>query len=104
AKLFNIDDIKQHAPSHIAETSDPSDINHQVGGMNYVFNLAANVSHLDSMFFPQHDLKLNCQSQLTLLKACRNFNPHVKIVYTSTRQVYGKPLYLPLDEQHRCAA
>ena len=101
--LFNIEDIKDQVTLHIADMGDPSVINHLVGGMDYVFNLAANVSHLDSMLFPQHDLKLNCQSQLTLLEACRNFNPHVKIVYTSTRQVYGKPLYLPLDEQHRCA-
>ena len=101
--LFNIEDIKDQLTLHVADIGEPAVINHLVGGMDYVFNLAANVSHLDSMSFPQHDLKLNCEAQLALLEACRNFNPHVKIVYTSTRQVYGKPVYLPLDEQHRCA-
>jgi UDP-glucose 4-epimerase len=99
---FNIEDIKDQLTLHVADIGEPAVINHLVGGMDYIFNLAANVSHLDSMSFPERDLKLNCQAQLTLLEACRNFNPHVKIVYTSTRQVYGKPVYLPLDEQHRC--
>jgi UDP-glucose 4-epimerase len=74
-----------------------------VGGEDYIFNLAGHVSHLDSMFHPRRDLELNCAAQLVLLEACRHFNPRVKIVFTSTRQVYGKPVYLPVDEQHRTA-
>jgi UDP-glucose 4-epimerase len=52
---------------------------------------------------PRRDLELNCAAQLALLEACRRVNPRVKIVFTSTRQVYGKPLYLPVDEQHPVA-
>jgi len=74
-----------------------------VGGVDYVFNLAGSVSHLDSMVDPHLDMQLNCADQLKLLEACRSFNPHVKIVFTSTRQVYGEPLYLPVDEEHRIA-
>lgn len=101
--LFNLDGIKDRVAIHIADIGVDSAINHLVGGVDYIFNLAGNHSHLESMLHPQRDLELNCAAQLTLLEACRNFNPHVKIVFTSTRQVYGKPIYLPVDEQHRVA-
>ncbi len=101
--LFNVDGIRDRITLHIADMGDNAVINHLVGGVDYIFNLAGSGSHLDSMVNPQHDLEQNCAVQLTLLEACRNFNPHVKIVFTSTRQVYGKPVYLPVDEQHRVA-
>lgn len=99
--LFNIETIKDRVNLHIADMSDGWAINHLVGGIDYIFNLAGSGSHIDSMKMPQGDLQSNCVAQLTLLEACRMFNPHVKIVFTSTRQVYGKPEYLPLDENHR---
>ncbi|HEY6328546.1 MAG TPA: NAD-dependent epimerase/dehydratase family protein, partial [Blastocatellia bacterium] len=43
---------------------------------------------------------INVRSQISTLEACRKRNPEVKIVYTSTRQLYGKPDYLPVDEKH----
>ena len=99
--LYNVRDVKDDLTVHVEDMGDDWVINHLVGGVDYIFNLAGNISHLDSMQHPHRDLELNCTAQLTLLEACRNFNPHVKIVFTSTRQVYGKPLYLPLDEEHR---
>lgn len=101
--LFNIHEIKDRIHVHRANLNDDYVINHLVSGVDYIFNLAGNVSHLESVLYPQRDLELNCAAQLTLLEACRNYNPHVKIVFTSTRQVYGKPLYLPVDEEHRVA-
>ena len=101
--FHNVQDIRGEIKIHTADMGDDWIINHLVGGVDYIFNLAGNVSHLESMQRPLHDLELNCAAHLTLLEACRSFNPHVKIVYTSTRQVYGKPVYLPLDEQHRVA-
>ena len=77
--------------------------NHLVGGVDIIFNLAGHMSHLDSLLYPQRDLDLNCAAQLTLLEACRSYNPHVKIVFTSTRQVYGRPELLPVSESHRVA-
>ena len=74
-----------------------------VAEMDYIFNLAGSLSHIDSMMNPQQDLELNCRAQLVLLDACQRWNPHAKIVFTSTRQVYGHPQYLPLDEQHPVA-
>lgn len=101
--LFNINGIENRVRIHKANINDDYVINHLVSGADYIFNLAGNVSHLESLHNPQRDLELNCAAQLTLLEACRNYNPHVKIVFTSTRQVYGKPVYLPVDELHRIA-
>lgn len=101
--VFNVEGIKDRVKLHVASMCDDWVVNHLVGGVDYIFNLAGSASHVDSMQQPQLDLELNCAAQLALLEACRSFNPHVKIVFTSTRQVYGKPVYLPLDEQHRVA-
>lgn len=98
---FNIEGIRDRVKLHIADMGNNWITNHLVGGIDYIFDLAGSVSHIDSMQMPQTDLQLNCAAHLTLLEACRMFNPHVKIVFTSTRQVYGKPDYLPLDENHR---
>jgi UDP-glucose 4-epimerase len=100
---YNVRDLLGRIEVHAADMRDPKVINHLVGGVDYVFNLAGSASHLDSMRQPVRDLELNCAAHLTLLEACRHYNPHVKIVFTSTRQVYGRPVYLPLDEQHRVA-
>ena len=68
--------------------------------MDYIFNLAGQVSHTDSMLDPYTDLEINCRSQLSILEACRKNNSDVIIVYSGTRQQYGKPQYLPVDEKH----
>src|SRR5262245_56996838 len=71
-----------------------------VQGEDHLFNLAGQTSHLDSMENPQTDLEINCRSQLSILEACRRYNPGVRIVFASTRQIYGAPDYLPVDEKH----
>ncbi len=101
--LFNLDGIADRVQVYHADMGHDYVLNHLVGGVDFIFNLAGHVSHMESMLHPHRDLELNCAAQLTLLEACRNYNPHVKIVFTSTRQVYGKPVYLPVDEQHRVA-
>lgn len=101
--LYNISGIERNVSVTIGDMGSSDVISHLVTGVDYIFNLAGNVSHLDSMNDPQHDLDLNCAAQIRLLEACRNFNPNVKIVFAGTRQVYGKPVYLPLDEHHRIA-
>jgi UDP-glucose 4-epimerase len=69
-------------------------------GRDLVFNLAGHTSHIDSMNAPQTDLQLNCRAQLALLEACRRLAPAPTIVFAGTRQVYGRPQYLPVDESH----
>src|SRR5262245_7512568 len=71
-----------------------------VQGQDYLFNLAGQTSHMDSMQEPYTDLDINARAQLSILEACRKYNPRIKIVFASTRQIYGKPEYLPVNEQH----
>jgi UDP-glucose 4-epimerase len=99
--LYNLEGVRDRVKLHVADLGDSWVTNHLVGGIDYIFNLAGSVSHIESMTTPHRDLQLNCAIHLTLLEACRLFNPHTKIIFTSTRQVYGKPAYLPIDEQHR---
>jgi UDP-glucose 4-epimerase len=98
--LFNVSGLEDRVRINIADTRDPNSLRYLVQGQDFIFNLAGQVSHLDSMTDPYTDLDINCRSQLTLLEACRMHNPGVKIVYAGTRQQYGKPDYLPLDERH----
>jgi UDP-glucose 4-epimerase len=79
---------------------DEHSLDYLVRGQAFIFNLAGQVSHLDSMRDPYTDLDINCRSQLSLLEACRKHNPGVRLVYSSTRQIYGRPVYLPVDERH----
>jgi UDP-glucose 4-epimerase len=65
-----------------------------------IFNLAGQVSHIDSMRDPYTDLEINCRSQLSILDACRRYNQGVKVVFAGTRQVYGKPDTMPVTEAH----
>jgi UDP-glucose 4-epimerase len=72
-----------------------------VRDQDYLFNLAGQVSHIDSMTDPLTDLDINTRAQVVILEACRKFNPRIVVVFASTRQIYGKPQYLPVDEHHR---
>jgi UDP-glucose 4-epimerase len=97
---FNIRDIEDRVHVNVADVRDEYSMAYLVQGRDYIFNLAGQVSHIDSMVDPYTDLEINVRSQLSILEACRKKNRNVKIVYTSTRQIYGKPLYLPVDENH----
>src|SRR5919199_4085438 len=98
--LRNIAGIEDHVKINIADVRDEHSMNYLVQGQHYLFNLAGQTSHLDSMRDPYTDLEINCRAQLSILEACRKHNPDLKLVYASTRQIYGKPDYLPVDERH----
>lgn len=98
---FNLAGIEDQVTVNIADVRDPYAMSALVPGYEVLFNLAGQVSHLDSMTDPFTDLEINARSQLFILEACRQHNPEIKIVYAGTRQSYGRPLYLPLDEEHR---
>jgi len=85
---------------NISDIRDPHSMRHLVQDREVIFNLAGQTSHMDSMRDPFTDLEINCTAQLRLLEVCRQVAPQVKIVYASTRQIYGKPDYLPVDERH----
>jgi UDP-glucose 4-epimerase len=98
--LFNIDGIENRVRVNIADVRQGSTMGVLVRGREIIFNLAGQVSHIDSMRDPFTDLDINCRAQLSLLEACRQFNPGVKVIFAGTRQIYGKPDRLPVDETH----
>ncbi len=85
---------------NIADVRDEYSMNYLVQGQDFLFNLAGQTSHMDSMNDPYTDLEINCRAQLSILEACRKHNPSIRVIYASTRQIYGKPDYLPVDERH----
>ncbi len=98
--LFNIRGIEDRVRVNIADVREESAMQYLVRDREVIFNLAGQVSHLDSMRDPYTDLEINCRAQLSMLEACRRRNPDTKVVFAGTRQVYGKPDHLPVDERH----
>ena len=98
--LFNIDGLEDRVRVNIADVRDRHSMAYLVQGQDYLFNLAGQTSHMDSMEDPYTDLEINCLAQLSILEACRKHNPAIKVVFASTRQMYGKPDYLPVNENH----
>jgi UDP-glucose 4-epimerase len=98
--LFNISDISDSVVCNISDVRDPHAMNYLIKNQDFLFNLAGQTSHMDSMTDPQTDLDINATAQLSILEACRKTNPALKIVFASTRQLYGKPDYLPVNELH----
>jgi UDP-glucose 4-epimerase len=98
--IFNIDDICDKVTVNVCDVRDPFAMSYLLEGKDYLFNLAGQTSHMDSMTDPQTDLDINANAQLSILEACRKVNPAIKIVFASTRQLYGRPDYLPVDEKH----
>ncbi len=98
--LFNIQDFREQVAINISDVRDPYSLRHLIQGQDFVFNLAGQTSHLDSMTDPLTDLRINAEAQLSILEVCRAVNPQVRLVFASTRQLYGRPQYLPVDEKH----
>jgi UDP-glucose 4-epimerase len=98
--LFNIADIQDRVHVNISDVRDPHAMQYLVRGQDFIFSLAGQIGHLESMEDPLTDLKINTEAPLVVLEACRQNNPKTKVLYASTRQVYGRPRYLPADEAH----
>ncbi len=98
--LFNIHDIRDRVTVDLTDVRDAAAMSSLIKGRQFLFNLAGQTSHLDSMTDPVTDLNINAAAQLHILEACRLHNCDLKIVFASTRQVYGRPEYLPVDEKH----
>jgi UDP-glucose 4-epimerase len=98
--LFNIDGLDGKVRVNISDVRDEYSLRFLLRDKDYLFNLAGQTSHLDSMRDPYTDLEINCRAQLSILEACRKQNPSIKVVFASTRQLYGIPEYLPVNERH----
>ena len=97
---YNVRDIADRVQINYSDIRDPWSIRHLVKDKDFIFNLAGQVSHLDSMEHPETDLDINCKSQLSLLEACRDNNPDAKVVFAASRQQYGRPTFVPVTEEH----
>ena len=98
--LWNIEPVKDKVNVNISDVRDEHSMKYLVKNQDYLFNLAGQTSHTDSMSNPYPDLDINARAQLFILEACKKYNPEIKIVFASTRQIYGKPQRLPVDENH----
>jgi UDP-glucose 4-epimerase len=98
--LHNIHGIEEGLRLNISDVRDEYSMRYLVQDHDCLFNLAGQTSHMDAMYNPFPDLDINCRAQLSILEACRNYNPSIKVIFASTRQIYGKPNYLPVDELH----
>lgn len=98
--LANLADIRDRVQINISDVRDPNSFQYLVRDQRYLFNLAGQVSHIDSMRDPFTDLEINARSQLSMMEACRHHNPDIRVVFTATRQQYGRAVNLPIGEDH----
>jgi UDP-glucose 4-epimerase len=96
----NLEGLEGRIEAVIGDLRDADAVRRALAGRDLLFNLAAQTSHLGSMQAPLTDLDINARAQLALLETVRTVNPELRIVFASTRQIYGKPDYLPVDERH----
>jgi UDP-glucose 4-epimerase len=97
---FNLSGHEERMRTNISDVRDQHGIKYLIRDQDYLFNLAGQVSHTDSMVNPYTDLDVNVHAQVYILEASRQFNPKLRVVFSSTRQIYGRPQYLPVDEAH----
>lgn len=99
--LFNLNGYESKLNINFSDIRDRFSMEYLLQNKSIIFNLAGQTSHLDSMIDPHNDLEINCVAQLSLLESCRKVNPSARIIFASTRQIYGKPNYLPVNEEHK---
>lgn len=100
ANHVNLEGIEDRIQLIQADIRDEAAMKAAVHEQDFLFNLAGQMSHIGSMQDPFKDLYVNTVGQLNLLEVCRQYNPKIRIVFAGTRQVYGRPKYLPVDENH----
>jgi len=100
ANGFNLDSAAAAVRVVACDIADTEQVRSALEGVDLVFNLAGEISHIHSMLFPERDLQINTVAQLRFLETVARFAPRIRVVYASTRQVYGSPQYLPVDEHH----
>lgn len=100
SNLFNIAPAADRIEVLKADIGEPDCISQVLHDVPVIFNLAGEISHIHSMLYPERDLEINTLAQMRFLEACIRVAPGARVVYAGTRQVYGAPQYLPVDELH----
>ena len=96
--LFNLEPVRDRVRVNFSDIRDGNAMNYLVRGMDYIFHLAGQVSHIKSFTDPFQDIDINIKGSAMVMEACRKHNPGVKVVYTGTRGQYGKQTTLPVRE------
>ena len=98
--LFNVSEIAHRVHINFSDVRNELSMNYLVKDQDYIFHLAGQVNHVDSVRNPIQDLDINCRGTLVLLESCRKFNREARIVFAGTRGEYGKSVRLPVAEDH----
>ena len=96
--LFNIEPVRDRVRVNFSDIRDRNSMEYLVRDQDYIFHLAGQVSHVDSIIDPFTDVDININGTLSVLEACRKFNPDARIIFTGTRSQYGPSVKLPVDE------
>lgn len=99
--IVNIDPIADRVRVIPADIADAEGFQDEIRANDVIFNIAGEISHAGSMTSPERDLRINTQAQLRFLLTCGAVRPGVRVVFASTRQVYGRARRLPVDETRR---
>ncbi len=98
--LFNLEDVNKKLTFVEGDIRDKDLMAQLVKDQDVIFNLAAQVSYIDSKDQPFLDLDINCKGHLNVLEAVRVVAPKCRVIFSSSRLVYGKILKSPVSEDH----
>lgn len=98
--LFNLDGIADQIEFVEGDIRDQDIMNTLVTGKDVIYNFAAQVSYIDSKNQPFLDLDINGKGHMTVVEAVRQHAPSARILFSSSRMVYGKILTTPVAETH----
>jgi len=98
--LFNVKEIMDHIQINFSDVRDEHSMDYLVKDQDFIFHLAGQVNHVDSIRNPIQDLDINCRGTLVLLESCRKYNREVKVIFSGTRGEYGASVKLPVAEDH----
>lgn len=98
--LFNVKEIMDHIQINFSDVRDEHSMDYLVKDQDFIFHLAGQVNHVDSIRNPIQDLDINCRGTLVLLESCRKYNREVKVIFSGTRGEYGASVKLPVGEDH----
>jgi len=95
---FNIEPVKKKVIVNFSDVRNESSINYLVRNRDYIFHLACQNDHIQSLTNPFPDIDINRKGTAILLEACKRYNPNVRLIFCGTRGEYGSSIKLPVSE------
>lgn len=96
-----IDNIKIHLKNIKIINGDVRNYNllKKIRKVDFVYHLAAQSNVVGSFFNPDYAVSSNIEGTYNILKYASKNNVK-RLIFSSSREVYGNPKYLPVDESH----